>query len=456
MRQDPTNAAVNGDSTVTTVAVVGAGLSGLTAARDLHRQGIDVIVLEAADRLGGRAKTETTTLGSQVDLGGQWIGHDHHRLKALAAELGATEYPMHTKPLPLVIDGPRRLSAASPSMLVTALVLAGIEVLSRTGTPERWNATTVEEWLHRVPGRTSRRLLEVLASVSWTADLNKLSIHAMAKMIRNQGGLRTMLSTRGGAQDSLLVEGMGAVVDGLAAELGPRVRPGHRVTSIVRRDRGVTIQTTSGEVRAAKVIVTVPPPMARRIAHEPPLPPDRVELERTTYMGSVYKALAVYERPFWRERNGGEFLVLDKPARGVFDTTSPGGPGHLCVLVGGPAARELDRFDATSRRDVVLGPLTRHVGAEVLEPVSWHEKSWHLDEFAGGGYLALPRAGSTAGLVPVSSAPVGNIHWAGTETATDHAGYLEGAIESGTRAAHEVIAALSCLGSERQRPPIEG
>lgn len=78
---------------VTTVAVVGAGLSGLTAARALHRRGIDVIVVEAAERLGGRVMGETTALGSRLDLGGQWIGHDHHRVMELAAELSLTQYP---------------------------------------------------------------------------------------------------------------------------------------------------------------------------------------------------------------------------------------------------------------------------------------------------------------------------------------------------------------------------
>lgn len=425
------------------MVVVGAGLSGLIAARELHRHGIDVIVLEAADRLGGRALSETTTLGSRVDLGGQWIGHDHHRIKALAAELGVTEFPMHTGRLPVIIDGSRRLSAAAPSMLLTALVLAGVEVLSRIGTRERWSSTTVAAWLRRVPGRIPRRLLEVIASISWTADLDRFSIRAMAKMIRLQGGLATMLATKGGAQESLLVEGVGALIDGLAAEIGPRVRTNHRVTSIVRDDGGVTLRTAGGELRAAKVVVTVPPPMAARITHEPALPQSRVELEQNTYMGSVYKAIAVYERPFWRKRHGGEFLVLDNPGRAVFDTTTPDGPGHLCVLVGGPEARQLDELDAAARRNAVLGALTAHVGPEVLEPVSWHEKSWHRDDYAGGGYLALPTPGKSDRFLPVRSAPIGDIHWGGTESAYDHAGYFEGAIESGIRVAHEVIKALS-------------
>lgn len=425
---------------VTTVAVVGAGLSGLTAARALHRQGIDVIVVEAAERLGGRVMGETTALGSRLDLGGQWIGHDHHRVMELAAELGLTRYPMHTGPLPAIIDGPRRLKL--PSLLPTVLILAGLEVFSRLVTSKRWNATSVADWLHKVPGRTARRLLEVIAAISWTADLDRMSVPAMTSMIRHQGGLRTMLSTKGGAQDSLLVEGAGALVEGLAAELGARVRLGQRVISISQDEHGVALETTSGRVHATKVIITVPPPMAARIAFSPPLPPERIELQQNTYMGSVYKAIAVYEKPFWRQRCGGEFLVLDGPGRAVFDTTAPGGPGHLCVLVGGPEARDMDRLDVAGRRRAVLGSLAEHVGAEVLEPADWHEKSWQLDEYAGGGYMALPDIGITEVVMPMPSAPVGDIHWAGTETASGHPGYLDGAIEAGTRAAREVTNAL--------------
>ncbi|MED5812451.1 NAD(P)/FAD-dependent oxidoreductase [Mycolicibacterium sp. 050232] len=426
-----------------TVVVVGAGVSGLTAARELHRRGIDVVVLEAADRLGGRTMSETTALGSTVDLGGQWIGHGHRRLTALADELGLTRYQMHTGPMPGLIHRSRPLSAVSPAVLMAGAVLAGLEMLSRTGVPQRWNDITVESWLHRVPGRTPRRLLEVIAAVSWTADLDRHSVYAAARMIRQQGGVLTMLSTKGGAQDSLLVEGMRGLAAGLAADLDSRIRLGHRVVSIRRDDCGVTVQTTAGAVRASKVIVTVPAPVAASINYDPPLPPDRAQLADHTYMGSVYKAIAVYDDPFWRRRRGGELIVLDGPGSGVFDTSPPDGPGHLCVLIGGPAARELDGLSADARQKAVLEPLIGHIGPEVLDPVSWHEKSWHTDEYAGGGYMALPIAGTLGGLLPWPCEPVGHIHWAGTETASDHAGYIEGAIESGLRVAHEVTQALA-------------
>lgn len=134
--------------------------------------------------------------------------------------------------------------------------------------------------------------------------------------------------------------------------------------------------------------------------------------------------------------------MLDAPGAAVFDTSPPGGPGHLCVLVGGPDARALDRHDPDGRRDAVLRRLVPHLGPQVLEPASWHQKAWHRDEHVGGGYVALPIAGTSAGLPPLPSAPFAGLHWAGTETAAEHPGYIEGAIESGERAAREVAAAL--------------
>lgn len=432
-----------GTSLDTSVAVVGAGISGLIAARALHRQGIDVLVLESADRTGGRMMAETSALGSRLDLGGQWVGHGHHRFSALAAELGATVFPMRTPKRPLVVCDARTVSAVSPSILTAAAVLLAWQIRAKRGAPKRWHSTTVQEWLRKVPTVDARRLLEVVVEVSTSADLDRLSMDALTKMIHYQGGLSTMLSTTGGAQESLIVEGAGTLTDKIAAELGPRVLTSSRVTSISRDDEGVVLRTRSAVIRASKAIVSTPPPVSAEIAFDPPLPAGRRRVEQDTYMGSVYKAVAVYEQPFWRGSADAEFMFLDSPGFAVFDTSPPDGPGHLCVLVGGRGARELDRLDEAGRRQAILDPLAAAVGSsDILQPVSWHEKSWHLDEHVCGGYSALPSAGSTEGIFPLPSDPIGNIHWAGTETASEHAGYVEGAIESGERAAREVAEAI--------------
>lgn len=420
-------------------------MSGLVAARELTRAGVDVLVVESADRVGGRTLVETTALGSHVDVGGQWIGHDHHEVIALADELGLTRYPMRTTAVPGVVEAGTRLPLLSwrtLRLLPAVAALGVVGLLSLVRPTERWSGTTLDRWISRVPGASARRLLELGVQISWTTDPDRMSVHAALRMIREQGGLRTMLSTLGGAQDSLVVEGLGAVAQRLAAELGDRVVLGRQVLAVTRSTGEVVVETTDGQVRAEAVVITVPPPVARAIRHDPPLDPERQQIQDSSQMGTVYKALAVYERPFWRERAEAELVVLDAPGRAVFDSGPPDGPGHLCFLAGGEAARELDALDEEGRREALLGPLAPMLGAAVTSPVGWHEKSWHLDEHVGGGYMSLPEPGTTAGSLPTSHMPAGRVHWSGTETAQEHAGYVEGAIVAGRRVAEEVAQAL--------------
>ncbi|MFI9030033.1 FAD-dependent oxidoreductase [Streptomyces sp. NPDC053560] len=137
-------------------------------------------------------------------------------------------------------------------------------------------------------------------------------------------------------------------------------------------------------------------------------------------------------------------------AHSAFDTSPPGGPGHLCLLVAGQEARGLDQLDTAGRRQVLLGPLAPHIGPKVLAPVSRHEKSWHPDKHADGGYPALPIPRTTDGYLPIPSQPSGGIHRGGFETASEPAGYIEGAIQSGERAAREVIESLPRTAARRE------
>ncbi|KAJ4339804.1 hypothetical protein N0V87_003004 [Didymella glomerata] len=293
------------------------------------------------------------------------------------------------------------------------------------------------------PTAITRRFLEVLTTLSAAAELAQTSIYAFAKSVPLSGGMVTMLSAEGGAQDSLITESVGSVVDMLASRLGSgRLRTDTRVVGIVQTDNGVVVRAQSGEeFRAAKVIVAVPPPMLTSISFQPPLPEERLRLQENTQMGVVYKAIAVFETPFWRDRFGGECIVLDDPPRGIFDSSSPSdkGPGHLCVLVGGSPARMLDGMSPQARIELLLGPLIELLGAEILKPVEWHEKAWHGDEFCGGGYMAMSKINTLEGLMPMPHERIGDVHWAGTETAAEHSGYIEGAIESGQRAAREIV-----------------
>lgn len=439
--------------TAAQVVVVGAGMSGLVAARQLVRAGLEVVVVEAADRVGGRMLTRTSALGSRLDLGGQWIGACHRRFTDLADELGTTRLQMHTPKTPGIVDRAGQvLPIASPTVLAAGAAVLAAESAARLPFP---TTGTVRSAIDRVPSAGARRLLEVLIEVATTGDPNRLSLPGLLDVIAALGGLTSMLRTRGGAQDSLIAEGAGELVERLTAALvrehPERLRLDTRVTAIDDRGPEVTVETTAGPLHARRVVVTVPPPMLDGVAFSPPLPAEQQAAIEATSMGSVYKAIAVYPTPFWREEPSlssghAEFVLLDEPGVATFDSSPPDGPGHLCLLVGGPDARSLDHLTPMERRDLLLGRLAAHLGDQVTAPADWHEKSWHLDAFAGGGYTTLPEPGSRAGHVPLPHTPAGRIHWAGTERASTKPGCIEGAIAAGERAADEVISSLSASG----------
>ena len=219
--------------TAAQVVVVGAGMSGLVAARQLVRTGLEVVVVEAADRVGGRMLTRTSSLGSRLDLGGQWIGAGHHRFADLADDLGATRFRMHTPKTPVIADRDRRLPVASPAVLAAGAAVLAAESAARLPFP---TTGSVRGWIGCVPSARARRMLYVLIEVATTGDPDRLSMSGLLDTVSALGGLNSMLRTRGGAQDSLLVEGAGELPERLAAALThdrpDRIRLGTRVTAI--------------------------------------------------------------------------------------------------------------------------------------------------------------------------------------------------------------------------------
>ncbi|HTZ09999.1 MAG TPA: FAD-dependent oxidoreductase, partial [Acidimicrobiales bacterium] len=205
-----------------------------------------------------------------------------------------------------------------------------------------------------------------------------------------------------------------------------------------------TVVSDAGAWRARRVIVSVPPLLAGRIAYDPALPGWRDQLTQRTPMGSVIKCHALYDEPFWRaEGLSGQATGDGEGARVVFDNSPPdGSPGILLGFLEGDEARRLGRAPASERRRAVLDAFVRYFGPRAATPADYVELDWQAEAWTGGCYGTLfgPNVWTRYG--PALRQAVGPLHWAGTETAPVWTGYMDGAVASGRRAAAEVVTAL--------------
>jgi monoamine oxidase len=442
------------------VVVVGAGLAGLSAARRLASRGREVAVLEARDRVGGRTLSHRADNGDVVDLGAQWIGPTQDRVAALAKELGLRTFPQHSAGTKLLslggkISTYRRSIPALPLVsllsldrLIKRLEALCLEVpLDAPGQAPRaaeWDGMTVESWKRaNVFTEKTRAVFDIAVRALFAAEPSELSFLHFLFYLRSGGGLLRLTEIEGGAQETRFSAGAQELSKRLAAALGARVRLSSPVRAISQGDGLVTVRYDGGERRARRVIVALPPALAGRISYDPPMPPAREQLTQRMPMGSVIKCVAFYERPFWRERGlSGEAFCEAGPVNMVFDDSpEDGAHGALVAFVMANRARSLGSPEA--RRAAVLGELSRFFGPEAARPTGYIDQDWSSEVWSGGCFVGLMPPGALTAYGEALRAPVGRVHWAGTETARVWNGYMEGALESGERAADEVLAALT-------------
>jgi monoamine oxidase len=445
------------------VVVVGAGLAGLAAARRLETLGHTVSVLEARDRVGGRVLNHTLSDGSIVELGGQWISPIQTRVSTLAAELGLETFPTYEAGTDLtVIDDAVRPWKADDDyglddrdreeverLLVELDRLAGsisLDTPWESPGADQLDARTLDTWL-RENARTETAFVfwRLLSRAVFGAEASQMSLLHCLFYAHSGGGMATLIASVDGAQDSRIVGGSGLLPLGLSERLQGDVELSAAVTEIRLSGGGVEVKHARGTAACRRVVVALPPALAGRIRYAPALPAARDQLTQQIPMGYVIKAQAVYDEPWWRAEGWSGFgISFDGPVSHVFDNSPPDARcGVLLAFVDGEAGRRVGQMPGSRRRETVLGRLQRFFGPRAALPREYVECDWAAEEWTRGCYGGRLGTGVWTALGPAMRAPVGRIHWAGAEYATDWTGYMEGAVRSGEHVADDVDAALA-------------
>lgn len=443
------------------VVVVGAGLAGLAAATRLVDAGADVVVLEARDRVGGRTLTMPAADGTPIDHGGQWVGPTHDRIATLAERVGVTTYPTWERGLNTVVrDGQAHRYEGDPldegdpmSAVALGQAIRELDAMAAAVPPEApwtaadalsWDSQTVETWLQaRVESERVRNWLREIVRGTLAAEARELSLLHTLFVIRSAGSMAMLLATAGGAQERRFHQGAQAISIRLAEPLGERVVLGAPARLVRHGEAGVVVEAGDRTVTAGRAILAVPPAIAGRIGYRPAMPGWRSQLTQRMPMGSVVKIHAIYEEPFWRQEGLSGFAVSDSgPVAVVYDNCpADGSPGVLVGFIEGDQARAWGRRGDGDRRATILASLVGFFGERAARPRELLERSWADEEYSGGCYAGYFPPGVWTSYGQALREPVGRLHWAGTETATAWNSYMEGAVQSGERAADEVLAA---------------
>jgi monoamine oxidase len=444
------------------VVVIGAGLAGLAAARELQKLGRDVVVLEARDRVGGRTLNEPIGDGKVVEIGAQWVGPTQDRVLAMIAELGLETFPTYAEGRNIFERKGKTstykgtIPRANPFGLAeVGLTMRRLNRMATQVDPaspwtaakaREWDSQTFATWMgNRVHTKAARDILRLAIIGVWAAEPEDVSLLHVLFYIRSAGTLEILTDTEGGAQQDRIVGGSQLISLGMADALGEGVI---ELSTPVRRiqwgDGGVGVGSDRLAVQARYAIVAVPPTLAARISYGPALPARRDGLSQRIAQGSVVKCMAVYERPFWRERGlSGAVTSVTGPVSVGFDNSPPdGSPGVLLGFLEGRAARDAADLPQADRRKLVADCFARLFGPEAADPIGYVDRAWGADEWSRGCYGGFLTPGAWTDYGRAIREPIGPIHWAGAETALVWNGYMDGAIGSGQDAATAVNARL--------------
>jgi monoamine oxidase len=456
------------------VVVVGAGLAGISAARSVAAQGKSVALLEARSRVGGRTLNHTLPgTDAVVEVGGEFVGPTQDATLELAQAMGVDTFPAYQELNSVFINAQGQSSTFSgdlPSAGAVGIVDLAVIVnkldklasdLSAASLSAPWNWSEAQTYDYEsayswilanttsVTSTEAAQLVDLFFDSAYGALSAEVSMLYVISQIagfgnaENVGTIERGISSKGGAQDSRFVGGSQQISIRAAKTLGKMVHLNAPVRSIVQSGNTATVTSDAGVWKAKRVIVATPPQLAAEIDYTPLMPPTLDAMRRRMTLGTLMKIHAVYPTPFWREDPGVWMgLKIGGCVPEMFDNTPPEGtPGVLMGFHGGKAWAQYAN-DPAARKAAALSDFAEVFGSGALNPIDYFEQDWTSEQWSRGCPVSVVAPGVVTEFLPNLIAPFGLVHWAGTETATYWNGYMSGAIDSGMRAAAEVLAEL--------------
>ena len=433
------------------VVVAGAGLAGLAAARDLIEMGAEVAVVDARDRVGGRVWTVRDGFKERqhAEAGGDMIDEGQREICQLAGELGLKLAPILRSGFGYV-----RQNGTDRPRIAQRNVARGWDLLARRLQPlirgyrlaeQRWDSPittsiarrSVAEWLDETHAEDELRAAAVGLRGFFLADPEELSLIALVDQFApdDDVGPGRMYRIEGG-NDRLAAA--------LAAPLRSRLQLKTEVVAVSHRGQGVRVSVRNGRALAQMacdyLAMTLPASVLRRIPFTPSLPAQQHDALARLKYGHATKTLLQFSRRFWRipgrPRAFGSPLAFGALWEGNEEQRGTG--GILSLLAGGAAS---DATRAIVAREGVAGLVRalEWLGSKRVDLLAWQQVVWEDDPFARGGYAFFDPDFDTT-LRPWLARPCNRIVFAGEHTSVRWQGYMNGAVETGRRAAAEIAA----------------
>lgn len=415
-------------------------MAGLAAAARLLEAGIDVYLLEAQVRVGGRVQSEYDGRGQVIERGAQGINGDMKAVLSLVRHGGLRLAPIPAAGRSL-FDGIGEETANAALETLEDLFEQAIDGETRFRSWRKDPEKSVADMLATAAMcRPARRLVASKVEELWGLPVDRLQFaHAVDVVER--------FDSERGDWESQIVEGFGRLSSDLAGPLGRRLVLGAAVTAVEATGDGVTVHSSIGSIQARIVVIAVPPTVASRLLPKHHWARRALSAYRA---GDLIKVRLRYRRAFWRDRGlSGAGVSLRLSGLATSDTTVGGdGAPTLTVFVGGTSARRLARLNREARWEGIKAPLLRLFGAEVATPDDRSERIWVDDPWSGGAYNAHVVPGAMLAPDAVLRRLQERTAFASAEIATHFPGYVEGAIHDGRRAAGQVKTALDRPGND--------